>query len=118
MKRSYCLLMLALVCLLAAAPSYAQSDVKVTFSVSFPFIAGAAAMPAGSYAITQDASGRALIYPSHGGRSAVMLLTRISGFSPAKGRASVSFIERGGRYYLDTVNLLDGGILGVGKVTR
>ena len=118
MKRSFYLLMLALVCLLAAAPSYAQSDLKVTFSVSFPFTAGAAPMPAGSYTLTTDVSGHGLIYPSQGGRGAAILLTRVSGFSPAKGHATVSFIQRGGRYYLDTVNLLDGGIVSVGKVTR
>ncbi|MGA7240207.1 MAG: hypothetical protein WBY44_31275 [Bryobacteraceae bacterium] len=118
MKRLYSLLMLALVCLLAAAPSYAQSHLKVKFSVSFPFIAGTATMPAGTYTITENVSGQALIYPAQGGHGAAILLTRASGFSPANGHATVSFLQRGGRYYLDTVNLLDGGIVGVGKVTR
>lgn len=118
MKRSFYLLMLALVCLLAAAPSYAQSDQRVTFTVSFPFTAGAAQMPAGSYTISTDMNGHGLIYPTQGGRSAAILLTRVSRFSPANARASVSFVERGGRYYLDTVNLLEGGVVTVGKTTR
>ena len=118
MKRSFYLLMLAMVCLLAAAPSYAQGDLRVTFTVAFPFTAGAAAMPAGSYMISTDMNGHGLIYPTQGGRSAAILLTRVSQFSPVKGRASVSFIERGGRYYLDTVNLLEGSVVTVGKVTR
>src|SRR5215469_12156998 len=118
MKRSFYLLMLALVCLLAAAAGYAQSDLRVVFTVSFPFTAGAAEMPAGSYMISTDMNGHGLVYPTRGGRSAAILLTRVSQFSPAKGRASVSFVERGGRYYLDTVNLLEGGVVNVGKVTR
>jgi hypothetical protein len=118
MKRSYYLLMLALVCLLTAAPSYAQRQVKVTFTVSFPFTAGATVMPAGAYAITEDNNGQAMIIPAAGGRGAVILLTHISGFGPARGRASVSFAERGGRYYLDTVNLIDGAVVSVAKLTR
>jgi hypothetical protein len=118
MKRSFYLLMLALVCLLAAAPSYAQSDIKVKFSVSFPFLAGAAAMPAGSYTITEDVSGHAMIYPAQGGHGTFILLTRASGFSPSNGHATVSFIQRDGRYYLNTVNLLDGRIIGIGKITQ
>jgi hypothetical protein len=118
MKRLYSILILALVCLLAAAPSYAQSELKVKFSVSFPFIAGTAAMPAGSYTITEDVSGHALIYPAKGGHGTFILLTRPSGFSPSNGHATVSFSQRGGRYYLNTVNLLDGRIVGIGKATR
>ena len=118
MKRLFYLLMLALVSLLAVAPAYAQSDLRVTFTVSFPFTAGAAAMPAGSYTISTDMNGHGLIYPTQGGRSAAILLTRVSQFSPVKARASVSFVERGGRYSLDTVNLLEGGVVNVGKVTR
>jgi hypothetical protein len=118
MKRSFYLLMLALVCLLAAAPGYAQSDLRVVFTVSFPFTAGAAAMPAGSYTISTVMNGHGLIYPTQGGPRAAMLLTRVSQFSAARGRASVSFAERGGRYYLETVNLLEGGVVNVGKVTR
>ena len=118
MKRSFYLLILTLICLAAAAPSYAQTDLRVTFTVSFPFTAGAAAMPAGSYTISTDLNGHGLIYPTRGGRSAAILLTRVSQFSPAKGRASVSFAERGGRYYLDSVNLLEGGVVTVGRLTR
>ncbi len=117
MKRLYSLLILALFCLLATAPSYAQSDLKVKFSVSFPFIAGTASMPAGSYTITEDVSGHAVIYPAQGGHGTFILLTRASGFSPSNGHASVTFIQRGGRYYLNTVNLLDGRIVGVNKIT-
>jgi len=118
MKRLFCLLMLALVCLLAAAPAYAQGELRVTFTVSFPFAACPTVMPAGSYTISTDMNGHGLIYPTQGGRSAAILLTRVSQFSPAKVRASVSFVERGGRYYLDAVNLLEGGVVSVGKVTR
>ena len=117
MKRSLYLLILALFCLLAAAPSYSQSDLRVTFTVSFPFNAGAAAMPAGSYTISTDMNGHGLIYPTQGGRTAAILLTRVSEFA-AKGHPSVSFVERGGRYYLDTVNLLQGGVVTVGKIAR
>ena len=118
MKRSFYLFMLALICLLAGATSYAQGDLRVTFTVSFPFNAGAAAMPAGSYTVSTDMNGHGLIYPTRGGRSAAILLTRVSQFSSSKGNASVSFVNRGGRYYLDTVNLLQGGIVTVGKITR
>lgn len=118
MKRLYCLFIAALICLIAAAPSYSQSDLRVTFTVAFLFTAGSATMPAGSYAITTDMNGHGLIYSTQGGRSAAILLTRVSQFSPAKGRASVSFVERGGRYYLDTVNLLEGGVVSVAKIGR
>ncbi len=111
MKRSYYLLMLALACLLMAAPSYAQSDVKVTFHTSFSFTAGTAVLPAGEYTITEGESGHALIFRAEGGHSAAILLTRIAGFALNKGRASVTFTQQGGRYYLDTINLLDGSIV-------
>jgi hypothetical protein len=117
MKRSYYLLMLAFLCLWAT-PAYAQSDVKVTFHVSFPFNAGAAVMPAGAYTITEDGSGHALISPVQGGHATVILLTRTSSFAPYTGHASVSFVERGGRYYLDAVNLMNGAVVGVIRASR
>jgi hypothetical protein len=119
MKRSYYLFMLALVCLLAAAaPSHAQSTLRVNFQVPFAFTAGAALMPAGAYTISEDESGHALILPAQGGRAAAILLTRISGFTPGNGRASVSFKQRAGRYYLDTLNLVDGTIVQVPGLVR
>ena len=122
MKRSYYLLMIALACLLAA-PSYAQT-VKVTFHVAFAFVAGGAEMPAGAYSITEDENGHALILAAQGGLAAqgrhasAILLTRIAGVGPMHSRASVSFAERGGKYYLDTINLLDGQIVGINKLIR
>ncbi len=117
MKRSYYLFILAFVCL-SAAPSYAQSDVKVTFHVSFAFNAGAAVMPAGAYTIREDGSGHAVISPVQGGHATAILLTRSSTFAPYTGHASVSFIERGGRYYLDAINLMNGAVVGVARTSR
>jgi hypothetical protein len=108
MKRPYYLFMLALLCLLAAGPSYAQSSLRVNFQVPFAFMAGTALMPAGAYVITEDESGHALIFPADGRHGAAILLTQISGASPNNGHASVSFKQRGGRYYLDTISLMDG----------
>jgi hypothetical protein len=116
MKRSYYLLTIALACLFAA-PSYAQT-VKVTFHVAFPFTAGGAEMPAGAYSISEDENGHALILSSQGGHAAAILLTRISGAGPIHSRASVSFVTRGGKYYLDSINLLDGQIVGINKLIR
>ena len=111
MKRLYFLVLLTLACLMATAPASAQTDLRVTFHVDFPFIAGGASMPPGAYAITEDDNGHALIYPVERGRGAAILLTRMAGFGPARGGASVSFVRRGGRYYLDTINTLDGSIV-------
>src|SRR5579862_728125 len=69
MKRLSCLIMLALGCLLAAAPVYAQSELKVTFTVPFSFTAGTAQLPAGSYSITEDDTGHAVIFPARGGKT-------------------------------------------------
>ena len=116
MKRSYCLIILALACLLSAAPIYAQSEARVTFVAPFSFIAGASQMPAGSYIIMQDGYGHATIHPTQpGGKSAAILLTRISGGAAGSSRASVSFVQRGGRYYLDSVNLIDGAVVRIGR---
>lgn len=116
MKRSYCLIILALACLLTAAPIYAQSETRVTFTAPFTFIAGASQMPAGRYIILQDGFGHATIHPAQpGGKSAAILLTRIAGGPTGNGRASVSFIQRGGTYYLDSVNLIDGAVVRIGR---
>src|SRR5262249_2026670 len=111
MKRSFYLLTLASAYLLAAATSWATSDVRLRFHVSFPFMAGSAALPAGSYTITEDASGHAFIFPAQGGKRAAILLMRLANVPSGNGRASVSFVERGSKYYLDTVNLLDGAAM-------
>ncbi|HEX3877902.1 MAG TPA: hypothetical protein VHW24_13005 [Bryobacteraceae bacterium] len=114
MKRSLYLVLLVFVCLLAIAPIHAQSDVRVTFHTSFPFKAGMAEMPAGSYSIMQEESGRMLLHPAAGGRGSVILLARFGGSGRPSGHASVTFVQRSGRYYLETVNLLDGGIVRLG----
>jgi hypothetical protein len=114
MKRSFYLLMLALACLLMAAPTYAQTDMRVSFHASFPFNAGGMQMPAGDYVITADAGGHAYIFPEHSGRRAAILLTHLANLTEGRGRASVSFVERSGQYYLNTVNLTDGAVVGLG----
>jgi hypothetical protein len=115
MRRSYCLIVLALALLPGAAPGYAQSETRVTFTAPFAFIAGAAQLPPGSYTISQDETGRALIFPARGGKSAAILLTRISGITAGKGQASVTFTQRGERYYLDRVNLTSGAVVAIGR---
>ena len=74
MKRSYCLIILALAFLLATAPGYAQSETRVTFTAPFTFTAGAVQLPPGSYTISQDDTGHALIFPTRGGRRACLPL--------------------------------------------
>jgi len=111
MKRLYTLVLLALalVCL-GIRPALADSDTKLSFHVDFPFIAGASALPAGTYSITADEDGRAFINsfrPSHGG----VLLVRGSDKGPVSVHAEVHFIRHDGRYYLDTVSLPDGRTL-------
>ncbi len=111
MKRLLSLLAPTLFCLfLSAGPSYAQGGVRITFRVSFPFTAGTATMPAGAYTISQDENGHAIIAAENGGGSAI-LLTQVTGSINGRGHASVSFIERGGRYYLSTLQLTDGAVL-------
>jgi hypothetical protein len=102
--------------LLAATPIYAQSETRITFTTLFGFIAGASQMPAGSYILMQDGFGHATIHPAQpGGKSAAILLTRIAGGTPGNGRASVSFVQRGGRYILDSVSLIDGAVVRIGR---
>ena len=116
MKRSYCLIILALVSLLVATPIYAQSETRISFTAPFSFIAGASQMPAGSYVLMQDGFGHATIHPAQPrGKSAAILLTRISGGATGNGRASVSFVQRGARYYLDSVSLIDGAVVRIEK---
>jgi hypothetical protein len=114
-KRSCCLVILALALLSAAAPGYTQSETRVTFTTPFTFVAGAAQLPPGSYTISQDDGGHALIFPARGGKSAAILLTRASGLTAGKGQASVTFTEREGRYYLDRVNLTSGTVVTIGR---
>ena len=115
MKRSYCLVILALAVLLAAAPGYTQSETRVTFTAPFAFTAGAAQLPPGSYTISRDETGHALIFPATGGKSAAILLTRNSGVTASRGQASVTFTQRGERYYLDRVNLASGAVVTIGR---
>lgn len=117
MKRVLCLFV-ALYFGLTVAPSRAQSELKVTFHVNFAFAAGPAVLPAGSYSLTDMGNGTALLSGAPGGRNAVIVLTRMAGTMPVSGHASVSFTQRGGRYYLDTVNLRDGGVVRVNPAAR
>ena len=115
MKCSYCLIILVLALLLGASPGYTQSETRVTFTVPFSFTAGTAQLPAGSYNIVQDNTGHALIFPAQGRSSAAILLTRNSGVLAGKGQTSVTFTQRGERYYLDRVNLTSGAVVTIGR---
>ena len=113
MKRVYCVLLPMLACSLMG---FAQGDLKVTFHTSFAFSAGAAALPAGSYSLSDMGNGAAILNSTEGGRSAVIVLTRLGGIMQPASKASVSFVQRGGRYYLDSVNLRDGNLVRVNPV--
>lgn len=116
MKRVYFALLLILACMLAVSPSFAQSGLKVTFHTNFAFSAGAAVLPAGSYSLTDLGNNTAILSAAEGGRSAVLVLTRVTGLTSAQRQASVSFVQRGGRYCLDTVNMVDGAVVRVNPV--
>lgn len=116
MKRMYCVLLFAMICLLPASPSFAQSELKVTFHTSFAFGAGAAVLSAGSYSLNEMGNGTAILSSMDGVRSAVIVLTRVAGILQPSRQTSVSFVQRSGRYYLDTVNLRDGNVVHVNPV--
>jgi hypothetical protein len=111
MKRLYSLIALASLVTAAALPSRAQSSERVTFQAPFAFSAGEATFPAGAYYLTRDENGRAFMISSESGpRSAILVL----GGAAAVGKAnqtSVTFIQRHGRYYLDSMSLVDGTLV-------
>lgn len=113
MKRVYFALLTALACMLSASPALAQSELKVTFHTNFAFAAGAAILPAGSYSLTDMGNNTAILSAAAGGKSAVIVLTRVTGLLGTSKQASVTFAQRGGRYVLDTVNLRDGMVVRV-----
>ena len=108
MKRSYTIVLLALVCLaMGVIPSFADSGTRVNFQVGFAFSAGESHLPAGAYSISTDQGGRAFITGTRSPRGGV-LLVRSTDSGSAGVPAAVHFLLRGGQYYLDTVTLPDG----------
>jgi hypothetical protein len=104
--KSFCKIALATTVLVlgSAFPAMSQIDNGVDFTTSFPFYAGNAKMPAGSYKITQtDVNANELLIQSVDGKYSAFL-----GFFPTRSdqphkQSDVTFQKYGSVDYLDRI---------------
>jgi hypothetical protein len=110
--------MLALLAGVAAVPAMAQTECRIEFSSPFAFTAGLATLPAGSYTITKqgDTSG---IYAISSRTNAVsaMVIARTGESVASASKPSVSFTQRDGKFYLDSVAMADGSVVVVNNAS-
>lgn len=111
-------LMLALLAGIAAVPAMAQTEYRVEFSSPFTFTAGLATLPAGSYTITKqgDTSGIYAI-SSRTSAASAMVIARNGESVASASKPSVSFTQRDGKFYLESVSVGDGSVVVVSNAS-
>jgi hypothetical protein len=97
----------AFAAVLGVAPAFAQMRTTLKVDVPFDFVVGGKLLPAGEYAIAEDASSPAMIVHSESTEQSVIVLTNHADKKPGSEDSALVFHLAGGRYYLAAVKTGD-----------
>ncbi len=97
---------------IAAVPAMAQSEPRIDFTSPVAFNAGLAKLPAGNYSISKqdDVSGIYLI-SNRNSSTSTLVIARTASPSQPGAKPNVSFTQRDGKYYLESVGLASGAVV-------